>query len=601
MSNALKYLTKSAFAQAVPCHTKLHYFANNYPSANSDNEYLKFLAQGGFMVGALAQIMHPDGILASKTGDPIADSADTKQKLLASDITLFEASIVEGRKLAIADILHKSGNKLKLIEVKSKSIDTSKDSPSEIFRTKKGEIRAEWSKYLYDITFQYSLFSKSFPNLNVTPYLLLVDKSNRCQIDALPSYFSLHVDKDGNNPTVSIRPGAAQKLQSVNLLTLVDVSSEVKDLLPLIQTEIQLLEESLTTGKKIPARLSTKCKECEFQGNNLSPHGYDECWKGFTKVKDHIFDLSYGGLLKTDGELLLDKLIDQKQISLFDIPREALTGKRGVRQLVQIECTDKNEEWIDPELKKFIKDVKYPLHFIDFETTRTALPFHANMRPFEQIAFQWSCHTVESPGAEPIHSEWINDEAKFPNFAFARSLMETTSTGGTILVWAHHEGSVLTDILNQMETYGHRDDELKTFLEEMVAIKSSQGRFVDMNKLTSEYYFHPEMKGKTSIKKVFPAIWKANPHLRKLPWFAPYEVFADGKVMDPYKNLPPIVIAGCDVSVQEGTAAMRAYEEMIFGKASRAPEEKMKWRSLLLQYCKLDTWAMWVIWGRWGN
>lgn len=74
----------------------------------------------------------------------------------------------------------------------------------------------------------------------------------------------------------------------------------------------------------------------------------------------------------------------------------------------------------------------------------------------------------------------------------------------------------------------------------------------------------------------------------------------DGKFEDPYKNIAPLVIAGSDVSVQEGTAAMRAYEEMIFGNASKDLAEKEKWKKLLLQYCELDRLAMVLIWGRWG-
>lgn len=551
------------------------------------------------MVGKLAQLMHPGGIVVPKTGDPEADSAETKRRIMEGDTTLFEAPVVEGRKLAITDILERKGDSLRLIEVKSKSIDTSEASIQEILRGKKGEMRAEWLEYLYDVTFQYALVSKAFPEFQISPFLLLVDKSKRCQIDSLPSYFSLDTDKTGH-PRVSVNPKGAEALKTVNLLTLVDVAAEVKELLPFITSEMAILEESIVSGKKIPPRLATRCKDCEFQGEAL-PNGYNECWNDIPKPKVHIFDLYFGSALKNEGELVFDGLINEKKISLFDIPLEHLKGKRGERQRLQVECTKSGEEWIDPVLKSFIKDVRYPLHFIDFETTRTALPFHTNMRPFEQIAFQWSCHTVTAPGAEPVHTDWINVEPEFPNFSFAKSLMKTLSAEGTVFMWSHHENTTMKDILRQMETYGHKDNELKEFLELLVSSKGSQGRLVDMDRLTAEYYFHPEMKGRTSIKKVFPAVWKSSPELRKLPWFAPYEIIKDGEIQDPYKNLPPIVIAGSDVSVQEGTAAMRAYEEMIFGRASKDPAEKEKWRKLLLQYCKLDTLAMVGIWGRWGS
>lgn len=581
----LSYLTKSAFAQAVSCHTKLYYITNNYPSTASDNEYLKFLAQGGFMVGALAQLMHPGGILMPKSGDPVIDAAETRRKILEGDCTLFEASVIDGRKLAITDILERRGDTLKLIEVKSKSVEGVDDPTSEPLRGKRGGISTKWLPYLYDIIFQYVLVCRSFPEFKVEPYFLLADKGKRSSVDALPTLFSLEESTPNAKPTVSIKPNASESLKSLDLLSLLDVKSEVKELLEFVTSEMTTLEKALVSGKRVEPILATRCSKCEFKGKDLSPNGYHKCWKGIKEPEHHIFDLGYGSVLQHEGELVFDKLISEKKISLFDIPLEYLKGKRGDRQRLQIECTKSGKEWIDPILRSFIKDVRYPLHFIDFETTRTALPFHTNMRPFEQIAFQWSCHTVTAPGAEPVHSEWINVEPEFPNFAFAKSLMKTLSADGTVLVWASHEGSVLTDILRQMDTYGHKDSELKEFLELMVSSKGAQGRLVDMNRLTAEHYFHPEMKGKTSIKKVLPAVMKANN--------------PNGEVIDPYKNLPPIVIAGSDVTVQEGTAAMRAYEEMIFGKASKDPVEKEKWRKLLLQYCKLDTWAMWVIWGRW--
>jgi len=40
-------------------------------------------------------------------------------------------------------------------------------------------------------------------------------------------------------------------------------------------------------------------------------------------------------------------------------------------------------------LLKIFED-KYPYHFIDFETSTVAIPFHKGMRPYEPVAFQFS-------------------------------------------------------------------------------------------------------------------------------------------------------------------------------------------------------------------
>ena len=57
----------------------------------------------------------------------------------------------------------------------------------------------------------------------------------------------------------------------------------------------------------------------------------------------------------------------------------------------------KNEEFILPGLKGEMDTVTYPIHFIDFETNQNCIPLHENMRPYENIIFQWSCHTIKEP------------------------------------------------------------------------------------------------------------------------------------------------------------------------------------------------------------
>ena len=237
----------------------------------------------------------------------------------------------------------------------------------------------------------------------------------------------------------------------------------------------------------------------------------------------------------------------------------------------------------------------YPLYFIDFETYTGAIPFHRGMRPYELIAFQWSCHAIRYRGAAPEHHEWIHTNEDFPNFEFAKSLMGLIGTNGTRFMWASHENTVLRTILEQMDLFQHSDTELKEWLNRMM------GSFVDMNDLTKQHYFHPFMKGRTSIKKVLPAIWNHNNYLREVEFFKEYmSVDFENNVIDPYDTLT----AGLDFSddgevVKGGTAAMRAYQRIRFD-TSLSDENKEELRRQLLQYCKLDTLAMVIIAHHWG-
>jgi hypothetical protein len=295
---------------------------------------------------------------------------------------------------------------------------------------------------------------------------------------------------------------------------------------------LRILNEGISN---VDYRIAKGCKACEFNTPDKTQNGYKECWGNLAYTEPNIFDLYYGGSIGhyTKG-YYFDELISEKKTNLFDINPERLKnssgelGSRGLRQIIQIENTRTNTEWVSPELKSTIHSLKYPLHFIDFETYTGALPFHRGMRPYELIAFQWSCHTINRPGETPVHSEWIHtgdkfmDNSVFPNFEFARTLMKQIGTSGTPLMWATHENTVLRTIMYQMETYGINDEALKNWLFDITSEGDKEGRLVDMNKMTREHYFHPYMKGKTSIKKVLPAVWSHHAYLHEVLHFKDY-------------------------------------------------------------------------------
>ena len=152
-------------------------------------------------------------------------------------------------------------------------------------------------------------------------------------------------------------------------------------------------------------------------------------------------------------------------------------------------------------------------------------------------------------------------------------------------------------IAGQMERMGEKDPELASWL---LAFEEGMGEWViDLCDLAEKYYFHPDMKGKVSIKAVLPAIWNHNPDLWKDPDFAEYTGRSEGGVqMSPYDALPDMTLSDGTVfeAVREGTGAIRAYEDFLFGAGGKDPEVKDQILSSLLQYCKLDTAAMVIIW-----
>jgi hypothetical protein len=87
---------------------------------------------------------------------------------------------------------------------------------------------------------------------------------------------------------------------------------------------------------------------------------------------------------------------------------------------------DRGGFWIaDKLIRKEMATWKYPYHFIDFETSTMALPFHAGMRPYEPVAFQFSHHVMHENGRiEHAGQFLLTEPVMFPNFKFAQALQD---------------------------------------------------------------------------------------------------------------------------------------------------------------------------------
>jgi len=616
-------LSKSDFKIASSCTKKLVYKKASFETMNDGNEYMEMLAQGGHIVAKYAQLTFPGGIEVK--ADTIEAAIGVTKKLLAEneDIILFEASFSANEKIVRTDILEKKKNVLNIIEVKSKSYDSDDDAYN---------AKRKLAEYIEDIAYQTLVLKETYPDFEIHSFLLLPDKSKRTTIEGLAGWFKVNkmveetfemeelpaqnvirfkkplVEfKYENDPN---RKYYIEQLQVDNLLTLVPLDDEVKAMMEVIQNRSNLFLDILQNGiKPEHFTLNKNCKGCEFNlEKEEAKNGYRECWQELTDTDPHIFDLYFGGAIgHYKSGWYLDELIGKKKVSFWDLDTERFKdskgklGSRGQRQLLQFENTKAKKEWISPELADALKELKYPLHFIDFETYLGAVPHHKRMRPYELVAFQWSCHTIAIPDSEPIHSEYLNSDYDFPNFRFAESLMKQIGTAGTPLMWTPFENTILRNILEQMDVYGYTNDLLKDWLTNITtdSKQGREGRFVDLNDLTLQYYFHPEMKGKTSIKKVLPAIWNNNPYLHSIPWFKKY-VSDSASSLNPYDTLAPVIgELEREEVVKDGTGAMRAYQDLMFGADAENKERRENLKQLLLQYCELDTMAMVIIWKYW--
>lgn len=600
------HLTKSDFKVARECPTKLYYKKLRYPSLLNEDPFMEFLADGGYMVEKMAKLLFPDGREMECSGANPEDAFNVAKRILeeTEDIVLFEPTILAGRLSARIDILEKRGNVVRLIEVKSTSVDTLADGPNP-FRGGRGGIKAEKRSYIEDLTFQVLVLQRAFPGWRISPVLCVVDKARLATRNSTTDKFHLERSGEGRTASDVVYSGDTDALDSEHVLALVDAASEVDELMPEVEAAADQLAASVAAELpiRIAPNLSKGCKDCEYRvPQSEQRNGFRECWGPLAEVEPHVLDFyRLGNLRPPRNADPVTFLADEGKSGLLDIPESWLSGSYAPRQKIQLEHTDPPQEYLNTQIREVLRSHEYPLHFIDFEASRVALPYHEGMHPYQQAAFQWSCHTIAEPGGAIVHSEWINVEQSFSNFQFARALRDIIGTSGTVYVWSHFEQTAMREIREHLDAMGEDDPELAQWLEDIGDRNNS--RVVDMEKLTKDFHFHPRMGGRTSIKVVLPAVWENNSALWEHPLFAKYfRRGENGKPIDPYKTLEAFPDADTGESfglVQEGTAAIRAYQDLVFGRGSESAEARNAIRLQLLQYCELDTAAMVMIWMHW--
>ncbi|MEP6738023.1 MAG: DUF2779 domain-containing protein [Chryseolinea sp.] len=648
-----RYLTKSRFKLALECSTKLYYQSHKeYVDSKLDNEFLKALARGGFQVGELAKCYYPQGVMIEERDHDIA--RQQTEELLRGDCVIFEAAFRFENLFIRADIVVKAGNTIRLIEVKAKSFNPD----TETFMNIKGtEIMAGWKSYLYDVAFQKHVIQKAYPECRVTAVLMLVDKSKNVSVDGLNQKFLVRENGKGRNITTTVGDVSIAALgsQIVNEFDVDDIvnsiltDSKFKDNPAYSFTEwIQIYSDAYLNDIRIWDQLKSECGKCEFntdvKDDPSQRSGFHECWEHHAAFnEDDFLEPSILTLynFKKKTEFIQARKYFQKDVSRVDLEPKVLkpNSSDGLsiidRQEVQIQKSkDKDASpYVDiGGLRAAMSEWKYPLHFIDFETTAVAIPFNKGLRPYEQVAFQFSHHVMQKDGTVDHRGEWLNDRVgAFPNFDFVRALKAELREDGTIFRYASHENTILNAIYWQLKASSEPDKEVLCDWIKTITKSSNKSNeqwegsrnMVDLLELVKKYYYHPATRGSNSIKAVLPAILSTSPYLQEMygkpiygttmkslnfrdrAWF---QWDDEGHIINPYELLDP-VFQGIsptlldsffmpeESDVQDGGTAMIAYAQMQF--TLMTDTERQFIRKALLQYCELDTLAMVMVVQEW--
>ena len=477
-------LSKSTFIRGLQCEKSLYLYKKHYKLKDPTSPSLQAIFDQGNEIGVLAQSLFPGGVDASPSSHfrMMESVMTTKEFLENGESIIYEATFNYNEVLAALDILVKDKDGWKAYEVKSST------SVSET--------------YIKDAAIQYYTIINSGVDL----------------VDISIVHINNQYVLDGD-------------LDIEQLFTVESVKDQVLDYLPKISNEVYRLKKVIELDSAPNVDIGSHCNEpydCDFKGT---------CWKHIPEYS--VFNIS---MLKTNKKF---KLYNQGVITLDQV--NLSQTKLSDKQVFQVESEIKGESYINKdEIGKFLSNLNYPLHYLDFETINPGVPKYQGTSPYQLVLFQYSLHIKQSEESELIHKEYLADPKKDPRIGFIKQLISECGSYGDILVYnIGFERGRLNELIEQFPEY---KDPFQAIIERLKDL---------MIPFQNKWYYTPEMKGSYSIKYVLPSL---APELS-------------------YK----------DLNIKDGGMASSIYLSMT---NNNFKGDEISTRKDLLEYCKLDTYAM---------
>lgn len=477
-------LSKSRFQAGLQCRKRLWLAVNARELATPTSPSKQHMFDTGHVVGQLAQTRYPGGVLVEEDHTQSQQALETTRALLDRDDlpgALYEAAIEYRGVMVRADVLARVGeNEWDMIEVKSGT-----------------KVKPE---HVTDAAVQ--LWVLRGAGLNVRRAHLM------------------HLDRS------YVHDGGAYDVH--RLFAAQDVTEDAAAFMPHIPGLVDSFMSMLASPEPPQVGIGSHCRnpyDCEFA---------DHC---------HAF-LPERPVTKLPriSERTLNALLVAGIHGIDDVPLDfpGLTAaQRTVCQLVQ-----SGEARFDGDVGRSLAALQYPVHFLDFETIMPALPLRSGVKPYQQLPFQWSIHTLHASG-ELTHAEYLHLGGDDPRPPLAKSMLAALGTQGTIVTYTPFERTRIRDLAAALPEYAS-------------ALAALEPRLFDLERVVASHVRHPACLGATSIKVVLPAL---------VP-----ELSYDG------------------LGIHDGNMASVLYLKAITGQLDDDTRERV--HADLLEYCGLDTLAM---------
>jgi hypothetical protein len=369
--------------------------------------------------------------------------------------------------------------------------------------------------------------------------------------------FQAYVMKKSNKPfnKLLLMKPSADYIQGKNFdikkfFKVVDVTDIiVKEYLPKVEGILEKMVKSLNNKNEPQKVLGSHCKNpwaCPFSSHckkNINEDSVEKLSRLSNKkrIAFRKHNIKYIQQIPDNFENLFNELKTPAILS--------------PKQQIQLEVAVTGEDHVDLKfLKAFIKSVKFPIHHLDFEAYNKAIPDYEKMKPHQFVTFQASLH-IESKSGKLKHFEYIQDNKSDPRMAMIKFLLESIGQRGSILVFnKSFEQSRIKELAKDYPKFKKR-------------LLSLNDRMVDLEVPFKKAFYTHKFEGRSSIKVVLPVL------------------------------VPELSYDRMEIT--NGADAQAIYRNLIDGKyhtkSGNKGKEFYQVKKNLLDYCKLDTYAMVMI------
>ena len=163
---------------------------------------------------------------------------------------------------------------------------------------------------------------------------------------------------------------------------------------------------------------------------------------------------------------------------------------------MQAEYSLDRKSHADPaKIREFLKKVRYPLCFLDFETFGSGIPLFDGTRPYQQVPFQYSLHRIDAEGEEARHFEYLAQPGVDPRKEIAERLVDEIPFGACVIAYnMAFEKRVLRELGRSIPKLRKR---LNAVIEGMIDL---------MEPFKRRDIYDWRMNGSYSLKSVLPVL-----------------------------------------------------------------------------------------------